>query len=396
LNRTWVEPCVRNGCIEPCRCGYIREVPRWTQAAEDAALAQGRDPGMLPYINDKCKLDLGQRDKPNDYVAEAYPLSAYLDMEAIAAEYDPGRIVTYSSWCHEFNRTMQPAVRPEFKRWIWPVGYNFDMATQYIDPAFPVAVGDMWFARQAVGRAGRSRESAMAQLASDASPNLFMFHFYRAMFANYYSFPAVPINRWHVAAVRRYVEQELGGHPFVAFHWRSEQVDGKLIVPCSSEIAGIASAALPRFVSPARPKAVLVSDMPAPGNPNRMWNDYVGGEDEARHTAMGNMLAAGFRKYDAHVVGMGQLVDAGVLSLRDFLLSVTADWYVTCQGDHWKDCHGCFRSGSNIVTRISKERQRRNLPFSHHWFEIGAAVDVPETLGRGDGRVLPGNASSRS
>jgi hypothetical protein len=223
-----------------------------------------------------------------------------------------------------------------------------------------------------------------------------MFHFYRAMFANYYSFPAVPISRWHVSAVKRYVEKELGGHPFVAFHWRSEQVDSKLIVPCSSEIAGIASAALPSYVSPTRPKAVLVSDMPAPGNPNRMWNDYVGGEDEARHTAMGNMLAAGFRKYDAHVVGMGQLVDAGVLSLRDFLLSVTADWYVTCQGDHWKDCHGCFRSGSNIVTRISKERQRRRLPYSHHWFEIGTAVEVPETLGRPEGRVFPGKASTRA
>ena len=27
LNRTWVEPCIRNGCLEPCRCDALPDMP---------------------------------------------------------------------------------------------------------------------------------------------------------------------------------------------------------------------------------------------------------------------------------------------------------------------------------------------------------------------------------
>ena len=99
LNRSWVEPCVRNGCIEPCRCGRIRPVAAWSPAAGGAAAGAGVDPGVLPRIADGCKLDLPPRDTPLDYIAEAYPLSAYVDVAAIAAEYAPGTVVSYAEWC---------------------------------------------------------------------------------------------------------------------------------------------------------------------------------------------------------------------------------------------------------------------------------------------------------
>jgi hypothetical protein len=406
LNRVWVEPCVRNGCIEPCRCGRIRKVTRWTEEleaeldkteAEDGVFV---DPGMLPYIPDKCKLDIPPKDRPDDYVADAYPMSAYIDLEAIASEYDDGRIMSYEEWCTGFQQTWKPLeVEPKTKRWKYPKGYNFDMQTRYIVPEHPMAVGDFYFVKQAVGREPLKLEDGseikgLELLKFDKSPHMFLFSYYRAAFSLYYQYPAVPVGRWHQRAVKRFVDTQLSGPPFVAFHWRSEQVDPKQIYPCSKELVTISNAALPGFVNDEKPKAVLVSDMPAPSNPNRMWNDYVGGEDTDKHKAMGWMLTHGFRKYDSYAIGESKkLVDAGVLSLRDFLLSVTADWYISCQGDHWKDCHGCFRSGSNIVTRIYKERERRKIPFTLAWFRI-TYENAPAELRTHNGPPPAGNSTA--
>lgn len=393
LNRVWVEPCVRNGCIEPCRCGHVRKAKPWSEEAEAALDKQEKedgifvDPGILRYIPDKCKLDIPPKERDDDYVADAYPMSAYIDLEAVASEYDEGRIMGYEEWCTGFQATWTPLEKDDkFKRWKYPRGYNYDMQTRFIDPASSFPVGDMFFLRTAIGREPLKLEDGteikgLDMLKADKLPHMFLFSYYRAAFALYYQYPAVPINRWHQRAVKRFIQTQLSGPPFVAFHWRSEQVGTEMIVPCSKELTTIGHTVLPGFVNADKPKAVIVSDMPAPSNPNRMWNDYVNGESDDRHKAMGYMLTHGFRKYDSYAIAESkQQIDAGVLSLRDYLLSITADWYVSCQGDHWKDCHGCFRSGSNIVTRIKKERERRKIPFSLNWFRINQTVHEVPTL----------------
>ena len=190
--------------------------------------------------------------------------------------------------------------------------------------------------------------------------------------------------------------------------------------------------------------------MPAPANPARMWNDYGGGNSEHQKAAMATMIRAGFEKYDAAVYARAaDLLDAGVFSVRDYLLAVGATWYITCQGDHHagegggggggggggagrrggrlhaagrpcmgplrlacrparafffffffppplappplprKDCHACFRSGSNIVWRIKKDREAAHLPVEFFWFSTTAA-SPPEAL-----RVPNGTASRR-
>lgn len=58
---------------------------------------------------------------------------------------------------------------------------------------------------------------------------------YRARFAYMYQFPTVPINKWHIAAVNRFVKTRLNGGPFIAFHWRSEHVNTEVIVNCAGE-----------------------------------------------------------------------------------------------------------------------------------------------------------------
>ena len=101
--------------------------------------------------------------------------------------------------------------------------------------------------------------------------------------------------------------------------------------------------------------------------------DYVNGEGDMQHAAMGHMLAHGFSKYDDHI-GVAPTpeasVDAGVLSIRDYILSTQADLYVTCAGDHWATCHGCFRSGSNLVQRITQHRQQLGKPSHTTWFSL--------------------------
>jgi hypothetical protein len=71
LNRVFVEPCVRNGCLEPCRCAAIKPVTPWSEAAAAAAAAADEDPLMLPFLPDWCKLDVPPLVQPADYVAPA-------------------------------------------------------------------------------------------------------------------------------------------------------------------------------------------------------------------------------------------------------------------------------------------------------------------------------------
>jgi hypothetical protein len=102
--------------------------------------------------------------------------------------------------------------------------------------------------------------------------------------------------------------------------------------------------------------------VPAPANPSRLWNDYVAGEGEKQKLAMEHMINNGFAKYDVFAFNKVKSLDAGVLSIRDFLLAVDAEWYVTCQGDFRETCRECFRSGSNIVMRIKMERDSHRIP----------------------------------
>ena len=100
---------------------------------------------------------------------------------------------------------------------------------------------------------------------------------------------------------------------------------------------------------------------------------------------MGYMIANGFSKYDAYLgvaPTAASSVDAGVLSIRDFILSTEADYYVSCQGDHWGSCRGCFRAGSNIVHRIKLARGQLGKPSTDAWFSL-KREDLPAAfLGR--------------
>jgi len=117
--------------------------------------------------------------------------------------------------------------------------------------------------------------------------------------------------------------------------------------------------------------------MPAPGNTAKMWNDYPDRDnrgDDLIHrqwAAVSTLLATGLVKYDAALrVAPGEAsVDAGVLSIRDFIFATNADVYVTSQGDA---CRGCFRDESNIVRRILQVRRDTRRRSVEDWLAVTA------------------------
>ena len=396
LNRTWVEPCVRNGCIEPCRCGAVRPSVRWSPARAAAAAAGGADPGALPRVDVGCRLDEGRRETPLDFVEPAYALSAYVDVGALLANRRARGVPTpnaiaYADWCAAYAAEAQLERDLAAARWRVPHGWNAHMQAAEAHDSASRAYGDFVFARTTPARYGTDRaslppEARLAALAGDSDPALIVFGMFRGFSSGLYTQPPLPVSRWHSDAAAAFVREELGGPPYAAFHWRSEHADPALFASCAETLADIAEAALPPPRDAGRGRAVLLADMPAPANAHRMWNDYKDKGIDRMRGAMGAMLARGFAKIDAYMLSLRPAADfdAGIFSIRDYALAVDADWYVTCQGNFQRDCHSCFRSGSNLVKRIYQARGGR--PASDKWFNVTAA-HAPPSLGAG--RVLP-------
>jgi hypothetical protein len=208
-------------------------------------------------------------------------------------------------------------------------------------------------------------EDAVKMLYDSQDKTVFVFSYWRWWFKhpNYYKFSA-PFNDIHWAAAREFVLSHFGASPFVVFQYRSETVPDQNLIPCSHDMAAAAKR-LPQ-VNPNHSLALLVSDLSAPNNQRPLWNDYVGGNDATRHTAVKPLLEAGFVKYDVSHPN----TDNGVLALRDYIFTQMSPFYVACTGDFDRDCHACFRTGSNFVSRVQADRERRGMHTFKLWFNV--------------------------
>ena len=85
---------------------------------------------------------------------------------------------------------------------------------------------------------------------------------------------------------------------------------------------------------------------------------------------MRDLLArTGLAKYDAS----HPRLDAGVLSIRDFILGMRADWLVTCRGHGSRDCGECFRANSYFTKKLLDTRAAAQRPSFSHWLSVTAA-----------------------
>lgn len=126
LNRTMVQPCVRNGCLEPCRCGAQKNVDVWDLSGYE----RGEDPMNLPYINYPCEPYTGDA---RSYVGWSYNLEVYIDVSALKA-YWP-HIITYDDWCEGvMKKDPEAKTEPEHNRWLIPKAYCGELHYAWCGP----------------------------------------------------------------------------------------------------------------------------------------------------------------------------------------------------------------------------------------------------------------------
>ena len=120
LNRTLVEPCVRNGCLEPCRCGAVAMVDI-DAGSVDAAFAGGADPLDRPDIDYVCEPHT-PREMKQDTPGRAYPLRAYVDLDALTEQAGWPHVVGYDDWCKGVAAKDSTMEMDKHNRWILKVG----------------------------------------------------------------------------------------------------------------------------------------------------------------------------------------------------------------------------------------------------------------------------------
>jgi hypothetical protein len=281
------------------------------------------------------------------------------------------------------------------------------------DPSCSSAVGPYRFRRvwwpsnlAALRAAGNTTREHMATgylplLRADGRRDLFLFNAWRGFWARYGTLGGLRggpgFNPIHAAAVRAWLSARLdvggalrqgatdaavgrktggGGDDadaawdaYAVFQWRSETVDRELVEPCAKTLSAKAKAALARLRASLRVGGVLTADLPSPNNPCASWHVYTGSarENGARRKALASLGGAGLAKYDADHPG----IDAGVLSIRDWILATGARWYVTCHStSDPAACKGCFRSNSKYVGRILDFRAASRRPSVTNWFSL--------------------------
>lgn len=295
-------------------------------------------------------------------------------------------------------------------------------------------------ARSKQGRGGNLDASALTAHPWASQADIFTFDWYRGDLGPAGPLPA--IHPAHIAAALRWVaglpgasEWGTDSHPsYSAVQWRSETLSrpDDFAVTASYETCAakvvraiettsrdmrviVAAASLPPRPSggrrnsslerPPAPPVVLVVDQPDPRNPCVPSRYYAHPDSESR---LAQLLDTGAHKYDsAWAAGGHWPLDAGALSLREYVLAVHASHFSACNNRRKpkrgsnvapKVCRQCAWA-SEYVLRIVQERERdargsTNEAFldAHSHMRVQALV---HTGGQGRRRESPVKAESR-
>ena len=389
LNRTLVEPCVAGGEIVPCVPGRVLRVPGSLSAARGAPVTAYADPLRVPAFLSHCgtagkSRGVAKRDN------RAYPLSLYLDVAALRTSVWK-HIIPYDAWvAQELCGGCSAELAWDGRRTMVDRGYciawgpraaqidtpwcGADQGRYVFDSVWaPRLMPDSMPSWVREGRFAGHMSYYESELAGDARRNIFLFNVWKGSFAplGTHAKRAPRFNDIHEAAVAAWISERLGvaAPQYAAFHWRSEQVPEALLPGCAEALAKAAAPVIDAVRGPESVGAVLVSDIPADANPCKMWREYyaVNRDASAPRRAVATLLAAGMVKYDAD----HPAVDAGVLSIRDFLIATRSHYYITCSGgDPAGKCRSCFRADSKFVSRVLAVRRAARLSSFSRWFDL--------------------------
>jgi hypothetical protein len=375
LNRWLVEPCVRNACVEPCRCGMVKDVgtdgqpmPLFTPGK--SASTDTYDPLGLPALPSRCKqyryyMNKGFKDEDEP----AYPLRAYMDTHALAEHYNHPYWITYQEWCEDYGKKYQEKgkakdTRVNRYREEQAYAYDFDRDVTYLSE---IPIGDFIFTKTIPGRFGLEPPVSKKRLMDDPSDNLFIHNYYR-----YYFYPtektwpgALMVNPWHEAAVDHWIKTKFNNEPYVVFQWRHEFATPEQLPWCAQNLYN-AAAVLPQ-VSNTTSRVALLIDMPPPGEGGHFWVDNIPDEQGVRTKVVQWFLDRKFWFYDAD----HPQIDSGILAIRDYLVGRKAALYVTCSGNNPNNvCHICFKPGSNYADKIVHARNQDGKKSTINWMDL--------------------------
>lgn len=386
-NRWLIEPCVRNACVEPCRCGQVVDDAVSMPPFNPSRAAAGEDPLGLPSLNARCKQYRFNWDngfKP-DQPEPAYPLRAYFDIEDLKERIWP-YVISYNEWCTSYNATGGPdgghAVRDEKFPSLWRAdtvySYDFDA-----DPsgASKRPIGDFVFSKALPGRAGnpgKSPAQSLEMLMNDDSNIIFILNYYRHfLFGDTGATPK--LNPWHEAAVDYWLTQKYGQEPYLVFQWRHEFAEKEIIPWCAETFYRWVNKAVPNVLvnktdSDAgghTSRAAILVDMPPPGQTGHFWVDNHQDQSGVRTETVKWFMDHGFSFYDAD----RPKIDSGILAIRDYLVAVKAHTYLALAGAHEDESiRKCSKPGSNYISRIVADRRRRGRDS----FFISGKSQIPE------------------
>lgn len=412
LNRTFVEPCVAGGEIIPCTPGRVHMVPEsLRKTGRYGPVTARRDPLRVKAFLGACGLN-GRGKGVEKRLGRSYPLRLYLDLRHLRQYYR--KIISFEEWAQsELCDCPDDELKWDGRTLTGELGYCVawgpraaQIKSSWCSPEQgPYRFGAVWAPRVMPDhmphwvRDGRFQGHMfyyLDELRNDPRRNMFFWNVWRGSFEPLGSHKKPPrFNEIHQAAVDAWLGDRLGlaASQYAAFQWRAEQVEESEIFGCATEMARISRPIIDAIRGPELNGGVLVADIPAPNNPCMMWKEFhASNRNSSEHRrAVKRLLSVGMVKYDKDHPAL----DAGVLSIRDWLIATRATYYVTCSGTNDK-CRSCFRAESKFIGRIIEARRQGKLSSYTRWFDLtpkalfsmGAGPPKPYNVTPAEGGLL--------
>ena len=328
-----VEPCVRNGRVQPCDSEELARTERELQSASSAgAHALGRR-GMLR------------------------PLSAYKDTAKVRQMFpqSPNLLMPFT----DFVRDWDGAALLERSRLVCAAF----MSTRGCNSTYQTQVwnGHIVGNSKAARRAGSLFERVRGQ------PVLHLYYLKYGFFTHNMSsltraYAGLSTFAPALHALAKTLPEALGlSEGFFAYHWRSEKICHDYHGCSTKLLAAKAQVEFQHGIAPGR-RSLLISDIAATND--SLWGGMSNGGhlhsralQMASARALDRLLAANMTKLDSLPSMAG--ADPGAISVLDLLLGQCAGYLLTCASKHAKCAERCAWAG-NYANFMRWLRRGRN------------------------------------